>query len=67
MESPDEVRCGGFGHPGAASAVLGPAAPPLSARGSCHRARRQRGGSARWVGRGHWDPQVEDLEEECSF
>lgn len=44
MESPDEVRCGGFGHPGAASAVLGPAAPPLSARGSCHRARRQRGG-----------------------
>lgn len=28
METLDKVRCRGFGHPGAASAVLGPAAPP---------------------------------------
>lgn len=34
--SRDVVRCGGFRHRGAASAVPGPAAPSLSARGSCH-------------------------------
>lgn len=67
MESPDEVRCGGFGHRALPLQCWDQPLPPCPHVAVVTGLGASVGGSARWVGRGHWDPQVEDLEEECSF